>query len=76
MVGAELGVVVKDAGVKQCELSKRACLNASLVSEILSGRRVPTRDQLNRLVRGIEDICEILTKVNDVRFRQKLAEKN
>jgi len=75
MFGLELGNVVKDAGVKQCELSKRAGLHTSIVSEILSGKRIPTDAQIEQILRGMDEICEILTVVNALRFRTAAAQK-
>lgn len=75
MVGRELGAVIRDAGVKQCELSKRARLNASVVSEILSGKRIPTEDQVNQIVSGMEEICAILKVVNELRVNLTVSQK-
>jgi transcriptional regulator with XRE-family HTH domain len=75
MVGKEFGAMIKDAGVKQCELSKRARLSSSVVSEILSGKRVPTEEQISQLVGGLEEICTVLEVVNSMRFRLQAAQK-
>lgn len=75
MVGRELGAVIKDAGVKQCELSKRARLNTSVVSEILSGKRIPTEEQMGQLVNGLAEICTVLEVVNAMRVRARVTQK-
>ncbi len=75
MDGKAISETIKEAGVKQCELSKRARLSSSVVSEILSGKRVPTEEQISQLVSGLEEICTVLKVVNSMRFRLQAAQK-
>jgi len=50
---AELKLLLKKAKISQGELSRRAHISATHVSNIMNGKRLPTRPTLSKIIAAI-----------------------